>query len=317
MSSSIRPLLSSAKTLLFRRPRSELSRLIRWGPRSFLFCGAWQRQMARYASKLHQLQSPDSSITDPLHVWFLTGSRFWYQTLFCAWSLAKHSQRCIAVHLLDDGTLMCEQEQILREFFPFGVTRWRIDLLDQTEQYLPTRRFPILRQRCLDYVNIRKLTDVHLGGSGYRLVLDSDMLFFSPPTELLAWCDAPSGACLMHDCQESYGYSRVLMTRLAGAEIPPLLNVGICGLSSECIDWDELEFWCRSLLDAEGTSYYLEQALVAMLAARMPRTVMPAERYITLPSRTQVSEGQGVLHHYVSDSKPLYFGKAWRVCIAD
>lgn len=317
MHSSLRPFLSSAKTLLFRRPRSELSRLIRWGPRSFLFSGAWQRQMAHYASHLPRLPNPDSSIAEPLEVWFLTGNRFWYQTLFCAWSLAKYSHRRIVVHLLDDGTLQREQEQLVRHFFPLGLTRWRIDLLDQLEQYLPTRRFPILRQRWLDYVNIRKLTDVHLGGSGYRLVLDSDMLFFSPPTELLAWCDAPFGACLMHDCEESYGYSRELMARLAGTEVPPLLNVGICGLSSESIDWDELESWCRSLLDAEGTSYYLEQALVAMLAARMSRSVMPAERYITFPSRKQVSEGQGVLHHYVSDSKPLYFGKAWRVCIAN
>ena len=40
----------------------------------------------------------------PLEVWFLTGRRFWYQTAFCAWSLAYHSGRPLTVHLADDGT---------------------------------------------------------------------------------------------------------------------------------------------------------------------------------------------------------------------
>ena len=116
----------------------------------------------------------------------------------------------------------------------------------------------------------------------------------------------------MVDCEESYGYSRELMEELAGATIPPLLNVGICGLASELINWEELEHWCQALVEREGTSYYLEQALVAMLAARLPPTVMPRSRYITFPTRQQTLAGEGVLQHYVADSKPWYFGEAWR-----
>ena len=116
----------------------------------------------------------------------------------------------------------------------------------------------------------------------------------------------------MTDCMESYGYSRALMEELAGAPIPEKLNVGICGLRSEDIDWEEMEHWCRQLLEREGTTYYLEQALVAMLAARNTPVVMQPDDYITFPSRKQATSGVGVLQHYVADSKPWYFGNAWR-----
>jgi len=141
-------------------------------------------------------------------------------------------------------------------------------------------------------------------------------LFFARADELLAWWDQPQGAGLMVDCEESYGYSRKLMEELACAPIPPLLNVGICGLKSESIDWEEIEYWCRTLVEREGTSYYLEQALVAMLVARATPVVMPRSHYITLPTRQQALLGDGVMQHYVADSKPWYFGEAWHPLVA-
>lgn len=310
---SPRALLSAAKTALYRRPKDELQRLQRWGPRGYFRTGAWQRQMEQAATRLPVLAHPGPASGRLLEVWFLTGARFWYQTAFCAWSLAQHSQRALVLNLVDDGSLRSDQEQQLRRLFPSGVTRWKQEVVAGLDQHLPVSRFPVLRQRWSDYINIRKLTDIHLGSSGTKLVLDSDMLFFQRPDELLAWWDQPDSSCLMVDCVESYGYSLELMEELAGAQIPRLLNVGICGLSSDLINWEELEHWCQILVEREGTNYYLEQALVAMLAARSTPTVMPRSRYITFPTRQQTLAAEGVLQHYVADSKPWYFGNAWRL----
>ena len=307
--------LGNIKTIVYRRPKDELRRLQRWGPRGYFRTGAWQRQMEQAATRLPVLVSSALESGRPLEVWFLTGARFWYQTAFCAWSLAHHSQRDLVLNLVDDGSLRLEQEQHLRRLFHSGVTRWKHEVATELDQHLPVSRFPVLRQRWSDYINIRKLTNIHLGSSGTKLVLDSDMLFFHRPDELLAWWDQPNGPCLMVDCVESYGYSRELMEELAGAPIPPLLNVGICGLASELINWEELEHWCQILVEREGTSYFLEQALVAMLAARSSPTVMPRSSYITFPTRQQTLAGEGVLQHYVADSKPWYFGEAWRLIV--
>ncbi|MEB3354650.1 MAG: glycosyl transferase, partial [Cyanobacteriota bacterium] len=178
---SPRALLSVAKTALYRRPKDELQRLQRWGPRGYFRTGAWQRQMEQAATRLPVL-SPSGPASGPLlEVWFLTGERFWYQTAFCAWSLARHCHRELVLHLVDDGSLKPEQEQRLRRLFPAGKTRWKQEVALELEQHLPVNRFPVLRQRWGDYINIRKLTDIHLASSGSKLVLDSDMLFFRRP----------------------------------------------------------------------------------------------------------------------------------------
>lgn len=317
--SRLRPVLSSAKSALIRRPRQELARLHRWGPRAYLRCAAWARQMEQAAMTLKPITpfgDPADQGARPLEVWFLTGDRFWYQTAFCAWSLAKQAGRPLLLHLVDDGSLKAEQEQQLRHLFPRGVTRWCDDLSAMVAEQLPQTQFPLLRQRWLDYIHIRKLIAIHLNSSGYKLVLDSDMLLFRPPVELLSWWDQPDGPCLMLDCIESYGYSRPLLEQLAGAPIPAQLNVGVCGVNSDSIDWQELEHWCRILVNQEGGSYYLEQALVAMLAARTTPTVLSRERYITFPTKEQSRRGEGVLQHYVADSKPWYFQTAWRQALA-
>jgi hypothetical protein len=51
----------------------------------------------------------------------------------------------------------------------------------------------------------------------------------------------------MTDVADAYGYPLATMERLAGAPIPPRVNVGFCGLRSDEIDWDRLEHWTRQL----------------------------------------------------------------------
>jgi hypothetical protein len=344
----MRQRLSHAKTLFYRRPKDEFQRMLRWGPRAYFRCDAWAQEMEKAAYRLPKVEIGKAESGNPVEIWFLTGRRFWYQTAFCAWTFARQSGREVVLNLVDDGTLEARHEEELRRIFPKGVTLRKESVQERIETLLPVARFPILRQRWVDYVNIRKLTDIHLGSTGIKLVMDSDMLFFRRPDALLEWwdgavagqsarrsghgendvrgdspaphapcsmpdVDTPPPPCLMTDCVESYGYSRPLMEELAGAAIPPVLNVGICGLRSEDLGWEELETWCRVLVEREGTSYFLEQALVAMMAARDAPVVMPSETYITFPSHRQTQQGDGILQHYVADSKPWYFGQAWKL----
>src|SRR5690606_10908337 len=130
-----------------------------------------------------------------------------------------------------------------------------------------------------------KLTDVHAGRVGWRLVLASDLLFWREPRFLLDWAAAPDRPLHAVDCEENYGYTRPLLEKIAGAPVPPRINVGLCGLRSDTIDWDFLEHATAALIAAERTSYYLEQALVALLVARGgPAAAAPVADYITLPS---------------------------------
>jgi hypothetical protein len=107
-----------------------------------------------------------------------------------------------------------------------------------------------------------------------------------------------------------------LLAGLAGSTPTERLNVGLCGLQSEKIDWDRLESWCRTLIDRAGTHYYLEQALVALLLAGKDCAIAPAADYVTLPRPPEAQACGAVMHHYVAGSKKWYFRNNWRRAMA-
>jgi hypothetical protein len=270
-----------------------------------------RRDMEAAAERRPMLPEFPGTAAAALHL--MTGRLFWYQTIFCLDSFARAARTTIRAELYDDGSIDPACAARLARLGPGVRLHSFEDLRAKLDRHLPAGRFPTLRDRWLHYPNIRKLIDPHLGESGWKLVIDSDLLFFRRPDAVLDWLAAPARPLHAVDCQESYGYSRPLMERLAGAPIPPLVNVGLCGLRGGDLDWDEIEAWCAGLIAREKTNYYLEQALVAMLAARrQPCAVLPASDYVTLPSRAETLAPQAVMHHYVAASKRWYFRYGWR-----
>lgn len=251
----------------------------------------------------------------PLELHLLTGRRFWYQTAFCLWTLARHSGRSLAPVIYDDGTLAPEWQAPLARLFPAIRFVPRAETIARLDEFLPAARFPVLRERWRHYPNIRKLTDPHVGRSGWKLVLDSDLLFFRRPDFLLQWLDAPDRPLHAVDCETSYGYDRAHMNELAGAPVADLVNVGLTGLDGASLDWEKLEHWTRTLQERAGTSYYLEQALIAMLVAGRECAVAPAADYVTLPRPPEARDCRAVMHHYVAHSKRWYFQHNWRRCL--
>jgi hypothetical protein len=256
---------------------------------------------------------PEHPGPTPVTLHLMTGRRFWYQTMFCLHSFAAAAPVTVRAELYDDGSLDAAGIARLQRLGPGVQLHLAGALRAKLDAHLPATRFPVLRERWEHYPNIRKLTDVHLGSTGWKLVLDSDLLFFRRPDFLLGWLAAPDRILHAVDCLESYGYSRPLLRELAGVPIPPKVNVGLCGLRSDALDWDQLERWCAMLHAREKTSYYLEQALVALLAARaQPCAVAPAADYVTRPSRAEVLAPRAVMHHYVDTAKRWYFRHPWR-----
>lgn len=253
----------------------------------------------------------------PLSVHFLTGRRFMHQTAFCLHSLARVSPVPITAEIYDDGTLDSASLDLLHRIAPAARIHNFNVLRDRLDQFLPDSRFPVLRDRWRNYPHIRKVIDIHLGREGWRLVLDSDLLFWREPTFILDWAAVPDRPLHAVDCAENYGYSRPLLEKVAGASIPPLVNVGLCGFRSESIDWDYLEHAAATLIAAEGTSYYLEQGLVAVLVARVGRAaIAPRADYVTFPSSDEIRRPSAVMHHYVDTSRGDYYRVAWRELLA-
>lgn len=283
--------------------------------------GPWQQWLTQRgrremvtASRLLAPLTPPAA--DAPEVVFLSGARFWFQTAFCFWSLCQHAGRSLRLVVYDDGSFDQALAAECRRLFPGAIIVSRDEIETQLNGSLPKGAFPTLRARRLEYPNLRKLTDVHAGRSGWRLVLDSDMLFFRRPERLLEWLERPLGPLHMRDVHDAYGYPIDLLEKVAGAPVPRRVNVGICGLRSETIDWGILEHWCRELQDAAGTSYYQEQALTAMWLAHHPAECLPASDYRLMPDDRECRAPTAALHHYVDLSKRGYFRYGWRAAFA-
>lgn len=295
---------------LYYRPKDSFRKTFRRGLVNTIVDTRSQRKMEQAAYRLSALPPVDA--VTPLEINFLTGDRFWYQTVFCAYSMAQHSNVSLRPIIYDDGSLIKDYQNEIYRVFPNATIHLKPELDRRVETHLPKHKFPYLRERRENYPNIRKLTDIHIGSSGWKLVLDSDMLFFNRPDALLSWLKQPTKPCHMVDTETSYGYSNNLMQSLAGASIANRVNVGICGLNSDAIDWEKLEYWCKTLIEKEGTHYYQEQALIAMLMADEQCQVVSQDDYIVMPNRSEVLSPKAILHHYVADSKPWYFRHGWR-----
>lgn len=248
-----------------------------------------------------------------LEIYFLSGEKFWYQTVFCAYSMFQNSTSVsLRPIIYDDGSLSKKYQDKITRVFPNSKIVLKDEIDEQVEVHLPRHSFPYLRERRDNYPNIRKLIDIHIGSQGWKLVLDSDMLFFKTPIVLIDWLKKPTQPCYMVDVKTSYGYSKKLMSSLAQADIPERVNVGICGLKSEDLDWNEIEFWCKNMIEKQGTSYYQEQAIITMILSRKFCTILSDLDYIVMPNQYEVMYPSAVLHHYVGDSKNQYFRYGWK-----
>ena len=302
--------------LFYFKPVALVQQSIReGGPVNQIITRWGRRAMRRAALRLSPADEAPASPQQPYEVHVLTGQKFWYQTAFCLRSLIAQARPINIIPVFyDDGTL-AEHRQILACIFPNHRFVSKAEVHERLETHLPKGRFPFLRERWENYPNIRKLIDPHLSSSGWKLVLDSDMLFFRRPDFLLDWCARPRRPLHMIDMEESYGYPRPLLERLAGAPIPERLNVGLCGLQSAALDWERIEQWIENLTRSAGTHYYLEQALVAMIVAGQECAVATPDDYHTWPTPEEAAMPNAVMHHYVAESKISYFRYGWKACL--
>lgn len=295
--------------LLYYAPRAWLARSRRAGGPYQQWCDTRGRQAMQAAARRLPPILAASAESPEIHL--LTGRRFWYQTAFCLSSLAQQGVAFRPV-LVDDGTFDPALGREVRRLFPHARILLTGEIEAHLDAVLPERRFPTLRAQRRTYLHLRKLTDVHAGRQGARLVLDSDMLFFRPPHALSAWLANPTRPIHMLDVHNAYGYPLSTLQELAGRPVPERVNVGVCGCRSEWIDWEKLEHGATQLLAQHGTSYYLEQALVALLFASTETIRLPRNDYLLMPELEECRRPTATLHHYVDLSKRGYFRAAWR-----
>lgn len=260
-----------------------------------------------------QLPAAKVRTGDHVHTFhFLTGKIHRPMTAFCTYSLMKSSEAPVRCVFHSDDTVDQETCEALRAVLPNAVFVSPEEINDKLEAFLPRNRFPNLRQQREKYKHLRKLTDSHSWSPGWNITLDSDLLFYRHPQWLLDWERSETTPGCMVDYQDSYGYSSELLASILDYPMPARVNVGICGLDGHQVDWDQLEYWTKTLLEKSGPSYFLEQTLIAMWLGRGKFLFAPEKDYIIRPDDRETRNPTSVMHHYVEESRTPYYRHAWR-----
>ena len=84
-------------------PQGFLLKCVRQGAINMAIDFYAQQQMEAAAFRLQPVLHPEQN--DAIEIHFLTGKKFWYQTCWCAYSMAQHSNLAIRPVIYDDGSL--------------------------------------------------------------------------------------------------------------------------------------------------------------------------------------------------------------------
>jgi len=248
-----------------------------------------------------------------VEVHLLTSQRDWW---CAAWALASFVQATgsrwpMTVH--DDGTLQDEARETLTALFPNLKIKDRLDADQEMESRL------VRHPRCLEYRKSHplalKLFDCAvLAGTPRLIVLDSDILFFQRPEEVLDWVQRDRLECYFNpDFQDAYCLSREEARSRLRVELWPRVNTGLSLLARSAVDVDFCEACLtdRSLLAPESIAWR-EQTLLALCASRFGAGGLLSDRY-EVHFNPRMSDA-AISRHYVGDLRPLYYAEGvWRI----
>jgi hypothetical protein len=150
---------------------------------------------------------------------------------------------------------------------------------------------------------LMKLVDFMMFSRASRiLILDSDVLFFAPPRELLEAATAIEAYPLfMRDPKDNFDISPGRARELLGVEMATRINAGLALVPRACVDLSRCDDYLK--LDELATpSGLTEQTLYALSAGETTRH---------LPNSYSISLNAGdgfeglVARHYAGSSRPL------------
>ncbi len=168
----------------------------------------------------------------------LTWRRGWLDALWCLKSFFAHSDVDFPV-VIHDGGLEPWQYSELQSHFPNVRIVSREDANDEVESELHRRGL----RRSLEYrrqnIATLKVWDFFLLSQAENIIsLDSDIVFFNQPTQLLT----PSKKNLFNqDMQYAYSMELGELEREFGIRPPPLINSGLSLVARESMNFEKIE----------------------------------------------------------------------------
>ncbi len=215
-----------------------------------------------------------------IHV--LTSSKDWLNLMWTLKSFAQNSAQTLSLCIHDDGSLPQDAIDALRSHFINARLIQRLDADRTAERALAgyPRCLQFRRSNCL----APKIFDFSLYLEAPKmLLLDSDILFFSEPVELLRRAtDAGYRLNSVNpDVSSAYTVAPNTVKSLLNLDMPERFNSGLGVIHRESLRLDWIEEFL-GLPGIEGHFWKIEQTLFALCSARFGVELLPKEYAVEL-----------------------------------
>lgn len=202
----------------------------------------------------------------PVHT--LTGSGDW---LLCLWMLASWqitTGRSWEIVIHEDGTLSEREKSTIQTIFPKARLISPGEIASQMDSAL--RKHPACAKYRETHPLARKIFDIPvLAANEHLFILDSDVLFFQRPDELLRWAEnRPAESWFNEDAREGALIDPAEASEKLDCILWPRVNSGLVALHRPCIDLDFCEKALRETSLLKGHIWRVEQTLFALCASR-------------------------------------------------
>jgi hypothetical protein len=273
-----------------------------------------EQQMKKAALKLPPIHLSTDKI---LEVSYLTGAKYWHQTIFCAYTLAGYLDGQLGVKLYSDGTLTNEHIDFINRAFPGVEVITKKQMLQHLAAVLAQHTFPTLRYLRNWHPFFRRLIDIHTDPS-WTIHLDSDMIFFGKPGQILEAYQHKTAVYMKEQLASSYFVdSEDVLRDKYDINCIKSVNGGIVAYDNNRVDYTDLEEKAKLLLQhyPHAGPAQVEQTLMSYVLYHQTAAALDEKTYTIFYDDKPVLSSSQIVRHYIFKAKLPYFTTEWKKAI--
>ncbi len=273
-----------------------------------------EQQMKKAALKLPPVNLSSNKV---LQVSFLTGAKYWHQTIFCAYTLACYLDGQLGIKLYSDGTLTDEHIGFINKILPGVEAISEQQVLKHIDVVLPQHQFPILRHLRNWHPFFRRMVDIHTSPS-WAIHMDSDMIFFGKPDQILETYQRKTAVYMKEQLANSYfADSEEVLRDKYHINCIKRVNGGIIAYDNNRVDYVDLEEKAKLLLHhyPQAGPAQIEQTLMSYVLYHQNAKALDGKLYSIFYDEKPNLSSQQIVRHYIFKAKLPYFTTEWKKAV--
>jgi hypothetical protein len=255
-----------------------------------------------------------STNTDAITFSFLTGKNYWYQTIYAIKSLHFQIPGQFRVRVYSDGSLMDQHISALLKFAPGIMVVTTQSSNQYADKIFPRSEFPALRFLRDWHPFFKRMLDIHCT-PGWSIHLDSDMLFFNKPEQIINAFTDQNAIYMQEAMDESYFVDKeAILKAKYGIDCMPRVNGGIIGYNNDSVDYRDLESKAQVMIDhyLNTGPAKIEQTLMSYLLFQQDAVALDKNEYAIFYDTPVARSSNPVVKHYIFKAKFPYFTSEWK-----